>query len=585
MSLSLPEQKLGTHSEPGSSSHKFMLKGRQTGTMHRGHSWIFRAETHDTMLQWYGDIKELTEKRGEERNAFIRRSHARTLSGSSMKAPSIRSHESGMEEDEIDRVPFSSEQSIRGQSITDRGSYTNSSAAALGTVDGAAYDDIDDSRSEAGWRPQRPTPGGRFPSDLNVQRGLQAPLSPSSGDSVDIHDRDRDGIAAANALPGSGFAYTGPNHYSEAHDPPHGLQVQDGLHESGKDRAGSATSANMIQSSGQMRTPAESHYEPVSRNDTRSHHEHLSPSTEQTMLTGATVGPNLYDKRRLDSSEPERGRSRQQPNTSHGYESTAEQMAEGAIPSYGHSSVPIPVASTAPENAPTAPRAMRDPAVVALPQSVAQYREPARSRERERDTTPHVERTHTDSSTASDVLGPHVPTQSRPADDDESSHVSIDRTLDVDIIPPSSSAARSLPAADENIAARHNTHNQIGVSQAAPSQILANAGIQDLHTATNTAPESIYSDGPPLTTYATLPPRDASGNYAGAKLNVATANLNESRASNSMANAVKSSGVFDEIVLPERPAYRSAQSVTSIQDLHIPGEFPETPAQEYRPAY
>jgi hypothetical protein len=49
MSLYLPEQKLGSHSNEGSSSNKFMLKGRQTGSMHRGHSWVFRAESYDTM--------------------------------------------------------------------------------------------------------------------------------------------------------------------------------------------------------------------------------------------------------------------------------------------------------------------------------------------------------------------------------------------------------------------------------------------------------------------------------------------------------------------------------------------------------
>jgi len=52
MSLYLPEQKLGSHSNPGSSSNKFMLKGRQTGSMHRGHSWVFRAESYDTMMAW-----------------------------------------------------------------------------------------------------------------------------------------------------------------------------------------------------------------------------------------------------------------------------------------------------------------------------------------------------------------------------------------------------------------------------------------------------------------------------------------------------------------------------------------------------
>jgi hypothetical protein len=52
MSLYLPEQKLGSHSSEGSSSNKFMLKGRQTGSMHRGHSWVFRAESFETMSAW-----------------------------------------------------------------------------------------------------------------------------------------------------------------------------------------------------------------------------------------------------------------------------------------------------------------------------------------------------------------------------------------------------------------------------------------------------------------------------------------------------------------------------------------------------
>jgi len=52
MSLYLPEQKLGSHSNQGGSSNKFMLKGRQTGSMHRGHSWVFRAESFETMMAW-----------------------------------------------------------------------------------------------------------------------------------------------------------------------------------------------------------------------------------------------------------------------------------------------------------------------------------------------------------------------------------------------------------------------------------------------------------------------------------------------------------------------------------------------------
>ncbi|KAI9707234.1 MAG: hypothetical protein M1836_000194 [Candelina mexicana] len=183
MSLFLPDQKLGSYSQPSSSSHKFMLKGRQTGSMHRGHSWVFRAESHDTMLAWYEDIKNLTEKSGEERNAFVRR-HARSVSGGSQKAGSISS-EGAMDEDEADQVPYSANASSVNQ--------------------------VSRERSTA----RRPQPGGRFPSDLQVNRDLRIPMSPSSESS----DHDRDVIAEAGALPGSEMPSQAPGHreHSGAH--------------------------------------------------------------------------------------------------------------------------------------------------------------------------------------------------------------------------------------------------------------------------------------------------------------------------------------------------------------------------------
>lgn len=143
-----------------------MLKGRQSGGMHRGHAWVFRAESHDTMLAWFEDLKSLTEKTGEERKAFIRR-HARSLSGGSQKPPSLSSE--GMEEDEADQVPYSATPSQVNQS------------------------------EQQEKLPERPKPGGRFPSALNIDRNSQVPLSPSSPSSSD----DRDAVAAAGALPGS----------------------------------------------------------------------------------------------------------------------------------------------------------------------------------------------------------------------------------------------------------------------------------------------------------------------------------------------------------------------------------------------
>lgn len=187
MSLYLPEQKLGSHSSEGGSSNKFILKGRQTGSMHRGHTWVFRAESHDTMMAWYEDIKALTEKSPEELSNFVR-GHVRAMSRSSQRTTSS----DGMVDEEDDE-PFTVDPAV--------------------ATPGSRQDSLQN----------RPEPGGRFPSDLqvNAQRGMQVPRSPSSTGSAYVANdyamgganphvnpyanQDRDVIAAAGALPGSGL--------------------------------------------------------------------------------------------------------------------------------------------------------------------------------------------------------------------------------------------------------------------------------------------------------------------------------------------------------------------------------------------
>jgi len=100
------------------------------------------------MMAWYSDIQTLTEKTGEEKMAFVRR-HARSISAGS-KAFSMSS---GFDDDEADAVPY------------------------------AAMDEV----SSGTINPQpRPSPGGHFESDIDVIRGLQLPMSPST-DAGSIH--------------------------------------------------------------------------------------------------------------------------------------------------------------------------------------------------------------------------------------------------------------------------------------------------------------------------------------------------------------------------------------------------------------
>ncbi|EPE05143.1 ph domain-containing protein [Ophiostoma piceae UAMH 11346] len=177
MSLYLPEQKLGAHSAPGASSSKFALKGRQTGGLHRGHTWYFRAESYDTMMAWYEAIQAVTEQTGTS-------SGIAAIAGSS--------------------VPSRSTSRASQMTSTTVNSNSNAHAHAAGN----------------GLHP-RPTQGGRFPSDLqvNAQRGLEVqaagiPVSPTSvtgsgsaGSNQSTYQStypssDYHVVAAAAALPG-----------------------------------------------------------------------------------------------------------------------------------------------------------------------------------------------------------------------------------------------------------------------------------------------------------------------------------------------------------------------------------------------
>ncbi|KAL4990448.1 hypothetical protein BDW68DRAFT_154253 [Aspergillus falconensis] len=193
MSLYLPEQKLGSHSQPDSTSHKFMLKGRQTGTMHRGHSWVFRAESHETMIAWYEDIERMINMTGEARNAYVRR-HVRTVSGASFRSSS----DGVMDDDEADRTPYSAGSVVMQQ--------------------------------------ERPTsqrqPGGKFPSDVHIDRHQNAPLFPSSGES----SGEKDLLAAAGSLPdGAHFAGTSNRIYPD--------RDLDSIQNSNQSRSASAAAA------------------------------------------------------------------------------------------------------------------------------------------------------------------------------------------------------------------------------------------------------------------------------------------------------------------------------------------------------
>ncbi|KAI1002711.1 hypothetical protein K3495_g5492 [Podosphaera aphanis] len=154
MSLYLPEQKLGPHSDIDSISNKFVLKGRQTGTMHLGHSWVFRCESREAMMSWYEALKMLVDKSPTERNAYVKQ---RARSSSIQRAGSVGSSDDIVDDDE-EEEPFCTE-SLTFQAKSTRPILAKQSQS-----------------------------GGRFPSsDLLVsaqqQRNQRSPISESGKDS------------------------------------------------------------------------------------------------------------------------------------------------------------------------------------------------------------------------------------------------------------------------------------------------------------------------------------------------------------------------------------------------------------------
>lgn len=175
MSLYLPESSLGKTSDPHATSHKFMLKARQTGHLHRGHSWVFRAGSHDEMIGWYEDIQRLTEVSAVERNDFVADiARRRTLSNATRKTDKAESYSSDnddvFENDDADAVPYSGDASM--------------------------LEEPQIHREETVRRPE----GGRFPSDIQVNRGLEHRNSTSADSS-----HSAIAIAAAGALPGESY--------------------------------------------------------------------------------------------------------------------------------------------------------------------------------------------------------------------------------------------------------------------------------------------------------------------------------------------------------------------------------------------
>ncbi|KAH3669299.1 hypothetical protein OGAPHI_001420 [Ogataea philodendri] len=64
MSLAIEDCQIAEHSRKdeanANSYHKFVLHAKQNGLLRKGHNWVFRAESYDSMMNWYNDLKKVT---------------------------------------------------------------------------------------------------------------------------------------------------------------------------------------------------------------------------------------------------------------------------------------------------------------------------------------------------------------------------------------------------------------------------------------------------------------------------------------------------------------------------------------------
>lgn len=239
------------------------------------------------MLAWYNDIKDLTEKTGIERDAFVRK-HARSISGGSVTARSMSS-DGGMEEDEADQVPYS---------------------AAASQVEHPVQDQA----------PERPQPGGRFPSDLNVQRNLQNPLSHSSGTSSNGHEA----TAAAGELVGSSVPYGQSGHV-----------VREGEH-GPLDNAGSGGRTAALNTIGRP-MPNFQHEQPAQVSNPTPHQQERAQTIDQATTAVAALAALAEPASQALQRKPEP--SRTETTQLHNQSALTEQRA--AAPSAAPISVPI----------------------------------------------------------------------------------------------------------------------------------------------------------------------------------------------------------------------------------------------------
>lgn len=71
MSISLDECEVSEHSGKNDSVHRFVLRTKQNGLIHRGHNWMFRADSYASMMKWFNRLQQMTQLKNPVSRASV----------------------------------------------------------------------------------------------------------------------------------------------------------------------------------------------------------------------------------------------------------------------------------------------------------------------------------------------------------------------------------------------------------------------------------------------------------------------------------------------------------------------------------
>lgn len=160
ISLSLSDCTVAEHSKKGSSDFKFILHTKQNGIIHRGHNWVFRTDSYESMMDWFNNIKKLTSTSNPvEKSRFVLESLK--LDGSGKPNTSSASY-SAQQNDQMRRESIDNNDSILATPKTVNEMTALSETTGDTTLNTASMDPVINKRVSQFLTPKNPRTSGQY---------------------------------------------------------------------------------------------------------------------------------------------------------------------------------------------------------------------------------------------------------------------------------------------------------------------------------------------------------------------------------------------------------------------------------------